>query len=251
MRCRRSAADDCTAGRPLRRDPPRVSLARPAALQHRRAMLRPLGEANARCGRGALRARGRQRRRNSPTPICSSRRTASPMRCGATAWQRGDRVAIVMPQRFETAVANMAVYQLGAVAMPLSMLFGPDALQYRLHDSQARVRDRRRERDRQPAGRARRLPAAADGDRGGRRARAGRSRLVGGAARRKLELRCGADARRRCGGADLHQRHHRPAQGRADPASRADRQPERLRVQPELVPSSPLPSGKGERGRGA
>ena len=53
--------------------------------------------------------------------------------------KRGDRVAIVMPQRFETAVAYMAVFQLGAVAMPLSMLFGPDALQYRLQDSQAVV----------------------------------------------------------------------------------------------------------------
>ncbi len=52
---------------------------------------------------------------------------------------RGDRVAIVMPQRFETAVAHMAVSALGAVAMPLSMLFGPDALQYRLTDSEARV----------------------------------------------------------------------------------------------------------------
>jgi acetyl-CoA synthetase len=51
--------------------------------------------------------------------------------------QRGDRVAIVMPQRFETAVANMAVLQLGAVAMPLSMLFGPDALEYRLQHSEA------------------------------------------------------------------------------------------------------------------
>ena len=50
---------------------------------------------------------------------------------------RGDRVAIVMPQRFETAVAYMAVLQMGAVAMPLSMLFGPEALQYRLHDSEA------------------------------------------------------------------------------------------------------------------
>ncbi len=49
--------------------------------------------------------------------------------------RRGDRVAIVMPQRFETAVAYMAVLQMGAVAMPLSMLFGPDALEYRLHDS--------------------------------------------------------------------------------------------------------------------
>ena len=53
--------------------------------------------------------------------------------------QRGDRVAIVMPQRYETAVAHIALYQLGAVAMPLSMLFGPDALEYRLVHSEARV----------------------------------------------------------------------------------------------------------------
>jgi acetyl-CoA synthetase len=52
---------------------------------------------------------------------------------------RGDRVAIVMPQRFETAVAHMAVSALGGVAMPLSMLFGPEALQYRLVDSSAKV----------------------------------------------------------------------------------------------------------------
>ena len=51
--------------------------------------------------------------------------------------KRGDRVAIVLPQRFETAVAYMAVLQMGAVAMPLSMLFGPDALEYRLIDSEA------------------------------------------------------------------------------------------------------------------
>ena len=51
--------------------------------------------------------------------------------------QRGDRVAIVMPQRFETAVAYMAVLQMGAVAMPLSMLFGPEALAFRLQDSDA------------------------------------------------------------------------------------------------------------------
>ncbi|OYY85330.1 MAG: hypothetical protein B7Y42_16070, partial [Polaromonas sp. 28-63-22] len=38
-----------------------------------------------------------------------------------------------------TAVAYMAVFQMGAVAMPLSMLFGPEALQYRLHDSEAVV----------------------------------------------------------------------------------------------------------------
>ncbi len=51
--------------------------------------------------------------------------------------QPGERVAIVMPQRFETAVAYMAVLQMGAVAMPLSMLFGPEAIEYRLHDGEA------------------------------------------------------------------------------------------------------------------
>jgi acetyl-CoA synthetase len=53
--------------------------------------------------------------------------------------QRGDRVAIVMPQRFETAVAYMAVLQMGAVGMPLSQLFGPEALEFRLQDSEAKV----------------------------------------------------------------------------------------------------------------
>ncbi len=60
-------------------------------------------------------------------------------RLAARGVARGDRVAIVMPQRFETAVAHMAVSALGAVAMPLSMLFGPEALQYRLTDSDAKL----------------------------------------------------------------------------------------------------------------
>ena len=51
--------------------------------------------------------------------------------------RRGHRVAIVLPQRFETAVAHIAIQQIGAVAMPLSMLFGPEALEYRLQDSGA------------------------------------------------------------------------------------------------------------------
>lgn len=51
--------------------------------------------------------------------------------------QRGDRVAVILPQRIETAVAHLALYQMGAVAMPLSILFGPEALEYRLQDSEA------------------------------------------------------------------------------------------------------------------
>jgi acetyl-CoA synthetase len=52
---------------------------------------------------------------------------------------RGERVAIVLPQRPETAIAYLACFQMGAIAVPLSFLFGPDALEYRLADSEARV----------------------------------------------------------------------------------------------------------------
>jgi acetyl-CoA synthetase len=52
---------------------------------------------------------------------------------------RGDRVAIVMPQRPETAIAHIAIYQMGAIALPLSHLFGEDALEYRIENAGARV----------------------------------------------------------------------------------------------------------------
>ena len=53
--------------------------------------------------------------------------------------KRGDRVAIMLPQRPETVIAHLATYQLGAVALPISYLFGPDALEYRLDFSEATV----------------------------------------------------------------------------------------------------------------
>jgi acetyl-CoA synthetase len=53
--------------------------------------------------------------------------------------KRGDRVAIILPQRPETAIAHIACYQMGAVAMPLSILFGPEALQYRIDNSESAV----------------------------------------------------------------------------------------------------------------
>jgi len=53
--------------------------------------------------------------------------------------RRGDRVAIILSQRPETGIAHMACYQMGAVALPLSHLFGPEALEYRLENSEAYV----------------------------------------------------------------------------------------------------------------
>jgi acetyl-CoA synthetase len=52
---------------------------------------------------------------------------------------RGDRIALILPQRPETAIAHLAGWQLGAVMVPLSFLFGPEALEYRLQNSGAKV----------------------------------------------------------------------------------------------------------------
>ena len=51
----------------------------------------------------------------------------------------GDRVAIILPQSAQTAIAHIAIYKLGAVALPLAALFGVDAIAYRLNDAGAKV----------------------------------------------------------------------------------------------------------------
>jgi acetyl-CoA synthetase len=51
--------------------------------------------------------------------------------------KRGDRVGIFLPQSPETAIAHLAIYKAGYIAVPLFALFGVDAIQYRLADSGA------------------------------------------------------------------------------------------------------------------
>jgi len=68
----------------------------------------------------------------------TSNRLANALR-GGLGIGSGDRVGIVLPQRLETGLVHLAAYKLGAIALPLSGLFGPDALTYRLGDSEARV----------------------------------------------------------------------------------------------------------------
>ena len=53
--------------------------------------------------------------------------------------ETGDRVALLLPQAPETAYSHVAVYKLGAIALPLFTLFGTDALAYRLRDSGAKA----------------------------------------------------------------------------------------------------------------
>ena len=77
----------------------------------------------------------------------------------ASGLARGDRVAVLLPQRHETAVAHVAIAKAGMIAVPLFVLFGEEALEFRLRDSGARavITDREgaaklaRLRDRLPA----------------------------------------------------------------------------------------------------
>lgn len=54
--------------------------------------------------------------------------------CGV---ERGDRIGINARQRPETVIAHIACWKLGAVSVPLSTLFGRDAVAYRLSDASA------------------------------------------------------------------------------------------------------------------
>lgn len=51
----------------------------------------------------------------------------------------GDRVAILAPQSPEVLISHLALYKLGAVAVPLASVFGVEAIAYRLEDSGAKA----------------------------------------------------------------------------------------------------------------
>ena len=53
--------------------------------------------------------------------------------------RREDRVAILLPQRHETAVAHAAAWKAGLISVPLFTLFGEEALEFRLQNSGARA----------------------------------------------------------------------------------------------------------------
>lgn len=52
---------------------------------------------------------------------------------------QGDRAAVCIPQKPETVLSHVGIWKTGSVSIPLSTLYGPDALRYRLENSDARV----------------------------------------------------------------------------------------------------------------
>ena len=53
--------------------------------------------------------------------------------------EKGDRVGILLSQQAEAVISHIAIYKLGAIALPLFILFGPDALEHRFKNSQAKA----------------------------------------------------------------------------------------------------------------
>ena len=162
--------------------------------------------------------------RASASATCARPPTGSPMCCARTGVKRGDRVAIFMPQAPEVAAAHIAIYKLGAVALPVAILFGPDALQYRLQNSGAKA-----------------LLTNAQGLGKFDEIRAQVPDVtcvlsVDGAAspiclaKALVRFHAGRHRRRRSGDDDLHLGHHRPAERRAACPSRAARPSARRRA---------------------
>lgn len=65
--------------------------------------------------------------------------TSLAARLAALGYGRGDHIGLHTGQHPDTAVAHMAICKLGAVAVTLSQLYGPETLQHALNDSGTRV----------------------------------------------------------------------------------------------------------------
>ncbi|QOZ75084.1 AMP-dependent synthetase [Bradyrhizobium sp. CCBAU 53351] len=66
-----------------------------------------------------------------------SRRFANVLK--ADGLSRGDRVAVFLSQSLELPVAHMAAFRSGLISIPLFALFGEDALEFRLSNSEAKA----------------------------------------------------------------------------------------------------------------
>ncbi len=115
-----------------------LPLERSRALQHRAGLLRAVGRRTARASRCTGRT-SRARRAAYCFWDIQQRANRLSNALAALGVKRGDRVALLLPQRPETAIAYMAIFQMGAIALPLRHLFGPDALEYRMEHAGASV----------------------------------------------------------------------------------------------------------------
>jgi len=79
----------------------------------------------------------RERRLSFREVTALANRFANALR--ARGLERGDRLAVLLPQTPETAIAHVAAFKAGLISVPLFTLFGEDALEFRLADSGAKA----------------------------------------------------------------------------------------------------------------
>ena len=175
---------------------------------------------------------------------CARRRTASPMRLTAHGIKRGDRVAILLPQAPEVAAIHIAIYKIGAIALPLATLFGTDALAYRLQNAGAsalftnaqglaKIAEIRRAQADALAGLKLLLSVDGPGE--------GALGIAQALERASADFTAARHRSRRPGDDDLHLGHHGAAQGRAARPSRADRPHAGHRTAPGVLPAAGRP----------
>jgi acetyl-CoA synthetase len=82
-------------------------------------------------------ADGRARNYSFDDMLKASNRFANVLR--ADGIQRGDRVAVFLSQSVELPVAHLAAFRSGLISVPLFTLFGEDALEFRLANSEAKA----------------------------------------------------------------------------------------------------------------
>lgn len=53
--------------------------------------------------------------------------------------KKGDRIGVFLPQGPEAAISHLAIFKAGAISVPLSIMFGPEAVDHRLRDCEAKA----------------------------------------------------------------------------------------------------------------
>ena len=166
-----------------------------------------------------------------------SRRFANVLK--ADGLSRGDRVAVFLSQSLELPIAHLAAFRSGMISIPLFALFGEDALEFRLSNSDAKaiVTDQAgweklaKIRDRLPESQKRLRHRRAHAIRHKAVLVVAESSIGGFYDRRYLMRRSRLD--------HLHVRHHGKSQRRAARPSRRARPSAQCRDVPQLSPPSP------------
>ena len=226
-----SAADLAPhGGRPLRGDPRGVPLGRAGATFPSRRRAAAAGRTTARASRCYWEDESGAPRRSHVLGPASSRRTGCRTRSAALGVGRGDKVALILPQRPETVVAHIAIYQLGARRRAAVVPVRSRGARV----PAARLGGEGRVRRSAVAAEPRRDPRALPRHRARHRRRR-RARVVDHAVRERCSTTRRRTSRRvatrggRSRAPRLHERHHRPAEGRADAAAVPARQPAGVR----------------------